>query len=227
MTRRLITIGLVVLLWMQYSAVSAQDGVQLVVTGSDRAIIILDGERLVLKAGEPSHPRVLLKEADSDRALIMLDGKPVELDPNRVAAPILVDPDGADTTTNTADSASDVVTLWADRSGMFMVRGTVNRRSTRFLVDTGADTVTFSSQQADQLGLDYEDGERGLASTASGVAPLKRVVLDRISIGGIDMRNIEANVILGAFPDVPLLGGSFLNKLSMVREGKKMELRKR
>ncbi|MGB5709038.1 MAG: TIGR02281 family clan AA aspartic protease, partial [Arenicellales bacterium] len=139
-------------------------------------------------------------------------------------APVLADPESAVT-----DDGGDagVITLWADSSGFFFARGEVNRRSTRFLVDTGADTITFSSVQADRLGIDYKTARDGYASTASGVARMKSITLKRVSVEGITLRNVAANVILGSFPEFPLLGGSFLNKLNMVRSGKKMELSRR
>lgn len=206
------------------SLVLAEDQIQLVMTGTNRAIVIFNGERLVLSPGDSPHPRVSLIEANSSLAILSVDGETMELDPNSVAAPVLED---SDTSSDTDDQNSGVVTLWADQSGFFFARGTVNRRSTRFLVDTGADTITFSSAQADRLGLDYKNAKDGFASTASGIAPLKSIVLDRVSVEGITLRNVAANVILGSFPEFPLLGGSFLNKLNMSRSGKKMELSRR
>ena len=202
----------------------AEDKLQLVMTGTNRAIVLFNGERLVLSPGDSSHPRVSLIEATSSRAVLSIDGKTVELDPSSVAAPVLED---SETTTDSDTESSGVVTLWADPNGFFFARGTVNRRTTRFLVDTGADTITFSSAQADRLGLDYKNAKDGFASTASGIAPLKSITLDRVSVEGITLRNVAANVILGSFPEFPLLGGSFLNKLNMTRSGKKMELSRR
>ena len=205
--------------------VLAEDQIQLVMTGTNRAIVIFNGERLVLSPGDKSHPRITLIEANSSRAIFSIDGESLELDPNSVAAPVLAEPDAASISDTEEDTG--VVTLWADPNGFFFARGTVNRRSTRFLVDTGADTITFSSAQADRLGLDYKNAKDGFASTASGIAPLKSITLDRVSVEGITLRNVAANVILGTFPEFPLLGGSFLNKLNMSRSGKKMELSRR
>ena len=202
----------------------AEDKLQLVMTGTNRAIVIFNGERLVLSPGESSHPRISLVEATSSLAILSIDGKTVELDPNSVAAPVLED---QETSADPDTENTGVVTLWADPNGFFFARGTVNRRTTRFLVDTGADTITFSSAQADRLGIDYKTAKDGFASTASGIAPLKSITLDRVSVEGIVLRNVAANVILGSFPEFPLLGGSFLNKLNMTRSGKKMELSRR
>ena len=138
-----------------------------------------------------------------------------------IAAPIL-----QEEYSKTADGNSPV-TLWADTSGMFFADGKVNGKSARFLIDTGADIVTFSQIQADRLGINYENGKIGYASTASGITPIRTLKLNNISIGNITVYNIQVSVIMGRFPEVPLLGGSFLNNVNFSRTGNKMELKKR
>jgi len=202
----------------------AEDQVQLVMTGSNRAIVIVNGERMVLQAGNSETAGVILEEADSQRAILKVNGTRHVLDTDSIAAPVLVDPNGDGPVAEPTEDKDDVVTLWADTDGFFYARGKVNRRTTRFLVDTGANTVTFSSHQAKQLGLRFQEGTDGYATTASGIAPMKVMTLDRVTVEGITLRNIEAVVVLGAFPEVPLLGGSFLDRLNMIRSGKKMEL---
>ena len=66
-----------------------EDSIQLVVTGSNRAIVLFNQERLVLSVGSTDHSRVTLIEADSERAVLEVDGKPVVLATGSVAAPIL------------------------------------------------------------------------------------------------------------------------------------------
>ncbi len=217
---RALSVG-ILLLFYAISAL-AEDAIQLVVTGSNRAIILFNQERIVLSVGSANHDVVKLIESDSERAILEINGERLTLETGSVAAPVLQESEPVE------DYGDDkVVTLWSDSTGFFFANGKVNRRSTRFLVDTGADSVVFSSSQADRLGIKYENGRSGYATTASGIAPLKSITLDRVSIEGITLRNVETNIILGQFPEVPLLGGSFLNKLNMVRSGKKMELRKR
>ncbi len=47
----------------------------------------------------------------------------------------------------------------------------------------------------------------------------------KVSVGSITLRNIDAGVLMGNFPVEPLSGASFLNRLDMRRDGRKMELR--
>ncbi len=97
----------------------------------------------------------------------------------------------------------------------------------RFLVDTGATYVTMSGQQAALIGIDYRKGIRGFAQTASATVAVWQIVLDRVSIGGISIANVEATVIEGPRPYDILLGNSFLKFTQLQRSGSVMEIRKR
>ncbi len=94
-------------------------------------------------------------------------------------------------------------------------------------MDTGANLVVLSGDQANAIGVDYLRGQKGFASTASGQAPMYLIELDNISFSGISLRYIRAGVIEGSYPQVPLLGMSFLDKLEMNRNGDRMTLKKR
>ncbi len=200
---------------------SQTETMQLIATGSGRAILQVNGERMVLSEQEPIHKNVILISADSERVVLDMDGRQIVLRTDDVAAPVLdeeYDPSSAD---------NSPVVLWADSSGFFFAQGKVNGASTRFLVDTGADLVVFSQSRADDLGIDYQQGQNGYASTASGMTALKTIKLNQISIGNISIYNVQASVIPGRFPEIPLLGGSFLNNINMSRIGTRMTLRKR
>lgn len=120
-----------------------------------------------------------------------------------------------------------MISLWADPSGFFYVPGLINGYPVRFLVDTGATTVALSSELAERIGIEYTKGRRGIASTASGVIPVYEFDLKSVTVGGIELSNVSAGVILGEHPTVPLLGMSFLGQLDMVREGNRLDLKRR
>jgi aspartyl protease family protein len=48
-----------------------------------------------------------------------------------------------------------------------------------------------------------------------------------VTVGGINIKNVQAGVVIGSFPLEPLLGMSFLSQLDMVREGNRMDLKRR
>lgn len=119
------------------------------------------------------------------------------------------------------------VTLSAGRGGHFVAAGSINGVSVQFLVDTGASFISFSSTEAQRLGVNYLNGQKSFSSTANGVVPTYRVKLDEVKVGGITLNNVDGMVHAGDSLPVVLLGNSFLNRMEMKRDGEKMVLTKR
>jgi aspartyl protease family protein len=117
--------------------------------------------------------------------------------------------------------------LTADSRGQFFTMGTINGNSINFVVDTGATSVTISTQEADRLGVNYRSGERGATSTANGVTTAYRVIFNNIRIGGISLNMVPGTVIEGGGLPFALLGMSFLNQTNMQRDGNTMTLTQR
>lgn len=195
----------------------AVETLQVMALTRDRVILSIDGARRVLRAGEESPEGVRLVEATSGHAVVSIDGVEHRLEPGPVTRPVGVGPDDA------SDGRGKVV-LWADSRGFFHAEGRINGRPVEFLVDTGATTVALSGRDARALGLDLTEGTRGIAQTASGLVGMTAVTLDEVSVGSITLYNVEAGVIEGNHPSVPLLGASFLNQVDMQRAGQRMEL---
>jgi aspartyl protease family protein len=86
------------------------------------------------------------------------------------------------------------------------------------MIDTGATFVTLSETTARSLG--YGGNElnfRYEVSTANGKVKAARISLKSIEIGTVSVRNVDAMVIRGRALDFPLIGMSFLKKLSGYR----------
>ena len=208
----------VVLVLLTHFAWSQERNIRLIASGTNTAIIEIDGERLVLNGENPVSEGVTLISSTGDEVIIQVNDQLVTLTTDNDAALVL------DSGSSHSNNASKSAVLWADSSGFFFANGVVNGNSMEFLVDTGADIVTFSSVQANQLGIDYSRGKDGYATTASGIASLKTLSLNSLSIEGITLYDIPVSVVQGQFPQVPLLGGTFLNQLNMSRIGNRMEL---
>lgn len=192
---------------------------QIVVVGlfKDRAVLEIDGTRRVLAAGERSPEGVLLVSADSDEAILEVDGER-----RRLALGTHI---GGQFSTPEPKAA---VQIWPDPTGMYTVSGSINGFAVDFLVDTGATTIAMNGVQARRLGLDYKlDSIEGRTHTASGEVTAYYLTLDRVRIGEIELRDVQAAVIDGEFPREVLLGNSFLNRLEMQRQGQMLELRLR
>ncbi|MBV8033029.1 MAG: retroviral-like aspartic protease family protein [Betaproteobacteria bacterium] len=116
--------------------------------------------------------------------------------------------------------------LAADERGHFIVEGAVNGLPIRFLVDTGASTIALPAREADRIGIQYLNGQRGISRTAAGPVTVWRVRLDSVRVGTIELSGVEAVVIEQGL-DIPLLGMTFLNRTEMKRDGQTMTLLRR
>lgn len=133
---------------------------------------------------------------------------------------------GQNVTAQQSNDGSQKVVLTADSAGHFLTTGSINGKTVRFLVDTGASMVSLGASDARRLGIDASKGEQGITSTANGQAVVTRVKLDTVRVGEIVMNNVDALVHQQDMP-FALLGMSFLNRMEMQRDGDTMTLKKR
>jgi aspartyl protease family protein len=121
--------------------------------------------------------------------------------------------------------AGGSITLTADGRGQFFTPGTINGRSVRFIVDTGATYVALSRVEAARIGLDYRQGRPATSATANGVVRGWIVSLASVRVADVMVRDVTAMVIDGDVPGV-LLGMSFLGRFDIRQEGAKLVLRR-
>lgn len=180
-----------------------------------KAVVVIDGGApRTLSVGQ-TVAGVKLLSADRESATFEIDGqkKTLKVGPHQ----------GGPASASSEQSA----TLSADAQGHFVVDGQINGGSVRFLVDTGATTVSLSASDAKRLGIDYRKGQPGLMGTANGAAMAYRVRLDAVRVGDIVVNNVDAAVLEGSQMPFVLLGMSFLNRMEMKRLGQTMVLIKR
>lgn len=115
------------------------------------------------------------------------------------------------------------VTLTQNRMGHYVASGWINDRQVQFIVDTGATHVALGRSLADELGL--ERGARGYARTANGTIATHQTVLDRVSLGGIEIKDVSATITPRMPGDDVLLGMSFLRQLEMTQRDEQLILR--
>ena len=182
---------------------------------TDKAMLVIDGRQKILKKGQ-TFQGVKLISSDSDAVVLELHGteKTFQL--------------GTEISTSfkKSDPGKELV-IWQDMYNMFNIHGSINNFSVKFLIDTGASSVALNSNTAKRIGLNYKKGTPIAASTASGIAKAYQITLDKVKIGHIQLYNVKAAVLEGAFPTDVLLGQSFLERIHMVRDGQKMKLRKK
>lgn len=106
------------------------------------------------------------------------------------------------------------VAIRRSSDGHFRLTATVDGKSVRFLVDTGASLVALSPADARAIGFDTDRLQYGLRiQTANGTAWSASVSLAEISVGTIRARNVRAAVSQSGLSE-SLLGLAFLNRLS-------------
>ena len=119
--------------------------------------------------------------------------------------------------TGTSASGTGPTVLARDATGHFHVAATVNGGSADFLVDTGADLVALSRDEAQRLGLFVQPEDfHPMLRTASGIAGGARVKIDRLAVAGSELHDVDAVVVDGLA--VNLLGQSALRRLGRVEE---------
>ena len=195
-------------------AASALD-VQLVGTFGDQAAVLsIDGgEPKTVRSGQ-KFGGVTVISVERERAIVEIEGKRRTLQRGQTYS-----------TKNSTDDRQMAV-LAADGRGHFHADGAINGGAMRFMLDTGATAVALPAADAVRLGIDYRKGSRGMIQTANGPAPVWRVKLDTVRVGGIELQNVDA-LVLEQGLEVALLGMSFLNRVEMFRSGDSMTLRRR
>ena len=182
-----------------------------------KAVLIIDGGKpRMLRAGETTPEGVKLVSATSEGAVVEYKGQRQTL---RVG-------EGTRVASAPAASGGGRTTLVADSRGHFYTTGQINGVTVRFLVDTGATSVSLSAADARSIGLNYRAGKRARARTANGVIPIWIVRLDTVRVGEITLNNVEATVSEGPH-HVALLGMTFLNRTQMNRDGDRLTLTRR
>lgn len=114
-----------------------------------------------------------------------------------------------------AVASGPVVEIAAGRNGHFHTEADVNGRPIAFLVDTGATMIALSYEDAERAGIYLNSSDfTHTVTTANGRARVAPVKLDRVSIGDITVRDVQAAVSEPGLLKTSLLGMSFLGRLS-------------
>lgn len=180
-----------------------------------RAIVNIDGTQRTLKIGKTSPEGIKLISADSQFAILEVDGKQQEFKLGRHVGTSFKKKENAE---------AKIMPV----NGMYYTTGFINGRTVNFLVDTGATWIAMNANQARSLGINFRYiGKRGMVSTANGVAPVYRIILNKVKVGEIELTNVEAGVLEGDSPREVLLGNSFLNRVEMQRQGQVMLLKQK
>lgn len=111
------------------------------------------------------------------------------------------------------------VTLNNNGRGYFEVEARVEGRSIDFLVDTGASSIALRESSAAKLGIHPAARDYTIKTqTANGVGKAAPVMLDRIEINGITVRDVRAMVVPDESLSTNLLGMTFLSRVKWTHD---------
>ncbi len=114
------------------------------------------------------------------------------------------------------------ITLKRNKSGHYLLTGTINNAEIDFLVDTGATSVSIPAAFADKIGLSR--GAEIRISTANGISRAYKTRIDSLRIGDLEVRNATAHINPGLSHEV-LLGMSVLKNYELIQRGDTLIIR--
>jgi len=212
--------SLVALLLLFSSSIFAED-LDFGVIGlfKNKAMIEHDGIRKMLRVDQ-EYKGVKLISSDSRKAKFLINGEIISLG--------LHDSKIGKVFSDNPNAEKKFVRIPRDNTGMFRTTGFINGIQVRFLVDTGASQVAMNERVARQVGLQYRlKGKQVAVSTAAGRSSAWALKLNKVNVGGVELKQVDAMVLKGPGPDEVLLGMSFLKQLQMQDEGELLRLTKK
>lgn len=169
---------------------------------------------------EPPTPAVEIPQMAAP-TYIVEESSPAHLSapphPAEVTPPPIAEPEKPDTT------AVYVMEL-KPGSSSFVGQGYVNGKDVEVLADTGASMVIVPEKMAQRFNL--KKGRAMSFKTGGGVVPHYATTIDKLTLGKIELRGIQAAINPEMQTDFILLGMNALNMMEMeVEKGKRMVLK--
>ncbi len=176
------------------------------------ALLVIDGESQLLKAGDESPGGVQLLESNSRQAIVRVNEETLTLAlSERISSSF-----------QKAERGQVQISMDANRQ--YLTSGVINGRPVRLLVDTGANIVALNEYAARSLGISLAAAIPVQASTASDDLPALRVSINELQVGAITRKNVQAIVMRGSNPSEILLGMTFLQHVEISEKNGLMTL---
>lgn len=188
----------------------------MVVQGLFKGAVLLQSgtEQKLVKVGQ-TWEGITVIEADAKQAVVEINGERQTVTMSKHIASSYI------------QAPEKTVRLRKNDKLQYITNAQINGRTTQVLIDTGANIVALSSHTARQLGIDYSKGIPSRVQTASGVATAYRIVLNEVSVGEITVNHVQASVVEGFYPEMVLLGMTYLQHVEMQeKDGVLMLIRK-
>lgn len=186
--------------------------------GETKALLMINGAPHTLSVGS-TVKGVTLKRVMPGQAEVEVGGKT-----------LLVSMGGAPASVGSGRGGGGAtgreILIAAGPGGHFVTSGQINGKPVQFMVDTGATVIALGRGEAERIGIDWKQGQRGISHTAAGTVTAYGVSLHSVRIGDVEVFGVNAMIMPSEMPFV-LLGNSFLSRFSMRRDSDVMRLEKR
>ncbi|MEW6677178.1 MAG: retropepsin-like aspartic protease [Pseudomonadota bacterium] len=116
---------------------------------------------------------------------------------------------------------ADSIELQRTRDGHFHIDGRINGQDVRFLIDTGASTVSISEHLARAAGLGCD--RTATFSTANGPVEACTTRAERLSFGPFELQEVGV-VVLPNMGAEALLGMNVLRRVRMEQQGDQLRM---
>jgi aspartyl protease family protein len=118
-----------------------------------------------------------------------------------------------------AQEAGRVVRIAADARGHYASDFSINGRKVAAMIDTGASVVAINRSTARRLGVSVSASDfTHEVNTANGTIKAAPIILSKVEIGRIQVRDVTAVVLEDGALSGALIGMSFLKPLSFTVE---------
>ncbi len=182
-----------------------------------KALMVVDGAPPKWMKPGQTIGTVKLLSLDGDKATVEVDG---------VRRTIRVGEAPVHVQGGPPSEGDERIVLTADQRGHYQHQGSIEGKSIRFMVDTGASVVVISDASARRMGLSVDRSRPVRVNTANGTALGYSVRFKQVQLGNVKMRNVEGVVIPRDMP-YALLGNSFLKRFDMRQTAGQLTLQKR
>ena len=115
------------------------------------------------------------------------------------------------------------VQLLRNRAGHYVASGEINQSRVLFFLDTGATTISIPGKVASRLGL--KKGYAMSVQTANGTVQVYSTRLKKVTLGDIELFDVDANINPHMDSDEILLGMNVLKKLELIQRGDTLTIR--
>lgn len=179
-----------------------------------KAVLKIDGQQVILQQGQ-TEDGVQLVSVDARGAVVAVGGRQHRVELGMDTGPV-------------APRVDHSIDIPMNEQGEYLVSGFINGQPADLLVDTGANIVSMTAAQADHLGISYRGApQMEVANAGASTVTAWIVTLASIRVGPIVAHGVEAAVRDTTGPAPILLGMTFLNQVTVIKQGNSMRLTER